>query len=148
MWISPIIDRTKSDAEYAQQHRDAVVENKGAFNATDLNRIEGNIAYLAEQLRSYGYIVILESIKTDWNEQSTWPKSSEFDRIRRNVSAIREAYYIMQGSPEMDWTTKFDWNDANNLERNLLNINTLIGYMTEGFRRCGTFACGQELILP
>ena len=76
MWISPIIDRTKSDAEYAQQHRDAVVENKGAFNATDLNRIEGNIAYLAEQLRSYGYIVILESIKTDWNEQSTWPKSS------------------------------------------------------------------------
>ena len=91
MWISPIIDRTKSDAEYAQQHRDAVVENKGAFNATDLNRIEGNIAYLAEQLRSYGYIVILESIKTDWNEQSTWPKSSEFDRIRRPIISCRGA---------------------------------------------------------
>ena len=62
VWINPVYDRTQEDVEYAKQkiaewiaadtmENSLVVHDlKGCLNVSDLNRIEGNIKYLAEQI--------------------------------------------------------------------------------------------------
>lgn len=77
-----------------------------------------------------------------------FPYKSELDRIRSNIEKLIDAYYELEGSPAMEFTTSLSWEDANSLEKNLKNLKIILDRMINGFRYCGTFACGQELILP
>jgi len=137
-WTEPIIDRTFADVINGT--------SKGYINATDLNRIEGNCEYLADKLTEYGHRISI-STKTDWTMQD-FPYRSEIDRIRDNVNALINAYYKMQGSPDIRYWGSLDWRDANSLEQNIKNIDILLQRMIAGFKRCGTFRSGQEVVLP
>lgn len=147
-WIKPVTDRTSADAAYADKHRDSASNNKGAFNYDDLNRIEGDCQYLADQVNGYGYSVSITT-KTNW-AMTDWPSKGNIDRIRSNIQAIEAAYFTLTGTPDMDFTTSFDWDDANDLEQNLKNINILIKQMIQGFRYSGgfNFYSGSEVVLP
>lgn len=131
-WITPVTDRTANA--------------RGKLDNTMLNRIEGNCQYLSVQLNSYGYFVSI-TVKTDWAEDD-FPYQDEMDRIKGNVNAILAAYHTLIGSPSIDFDTSMNWDDANDLEQNIKNIDTLLQRMVAGFRYCGTFNCGQEAILP
>ncbi len=144
--IPPITDRTKTDADYAFAHPDNPENLKGALNSSDLNRIETNCQYLSGQLNSYGYSVSIQT-KTDWSRPD-FPYQSEIDRIRDNVNALIDCYNKMPGSPEIRYVDTLDWADANSLEQNIKNIDTLLQQMIAGFRYSGTFYSGQEVILP
>lgn len=146
--IMPITDRTRADVSYAEAHRDSAAHNKGALNASDLNRIESNSKYLADQLNSYGYYVSI-SVKTNWTEMD-FPTRGQIDRIRRNINALIACYSKLQGSPEILFRDTLDWNDANSLEQNIQNIETLLQRMINGFRYCGgfNFYCGEGVVLP
>lgn len=136
MWIEPITNRTQSDIVNKTP--------KGFINDLDLNRIENNCDYLAEQLNKYGYFVVI-STKTDWS-MDEFPSATEINRIRDNINALLEAYFKMPGSPDIRYWNSLNWQDANSLEQNLLNINTLLGLMVQSFKYCGTFVCGEEVI--
>lgn len=139
-WIAPITDRTASDV--------AMKNSKGMYLANDLNRVEEDCGYLAEQLNSYGYYVNI-IIKTNWNRTDLIYKA-DLDRIRSNIQDLIDCYSKKAGSPNMDFTTSFNWEDANSLEQNLANIDALLQRMVQGFRRCGgfNFYSGSEVILP
>lgn len=136
--IPPITDRTKADVSNKT--------SKGYINYTDLNRIESNCAYLADQLRGYGYSVSIQ-VKTDWTMQD-FPYLSEINRIRDNVNTLIDAYYKLQGSPDIRYVDTLNWQDVNSLEQNIKNLDILLQRMIAGFRYCGTFYSGQGVILP
>ena len=70
------------------------------------------------------------------------------DRIKGNVEALLTTYHTMSGSPAITYTDSMDWNDANSLEQNIKNVDTLLQRMITGFRYSGTFYSGQEVVLP
>jgi hypothetical protein len=135
-WITPIADRTATDISYAKANRGNVAANKGTLNPRiDLNRIEGNCAYLAGQLNAYGYYVVI-TVKTDWTDDD-FPRQSEVDRIRDNVNTLLDMLYKLPGSPDIRYWDSLDWNDMNSLEQNILNLDILLQRMAAVFLRCG-----------
>ncbi len=120
---------------------------KGAINAYDYNRIERNCVILAERLNAYGYPVSIQA-RTDWVMGYFPHRLTEIDRIRDNVNTLLDAYHKMPGSPDIRYWGRLDWTDANSLEQNIRNIDTLLHQMITGFRYSGTFFSGQEVILP
>lgn len=117
---------------------------KGAYNASDLNRVGHNVAYLAEVLGSYGYMVLVEP-KTDWTAEDI-PTQAQMATYLSNVQTLKDEFYGTTDLPEtMD---KLTAEGANNIERLLLEIETYINRMVDGFRRCGTLRSGQGVILP
>lgn len=74
MWQTPIYDRTQSDIDNKTA--------KGYLNISDLNRIEGNIAYVAE-------IMGVSVQKKEWNILSL-PTSADFTRIGNNIATLEK----------------------------------------------------------
>lgn len=148
-WIIPITDRTVRDTQAARELQSTVDEDlKGSLNPSDLNRIESNSLYIRDELLKYGYSVEIDA-KTDWVMEDV-PTRQQADRIRQNVMKLRSGYYTLPGSPGIRFSDYLDWSDANSLEQNLANIDTLLSWMGAGFRRCGQFTavCGNGVILP
>ncbi len=131
MWVEPVINRT--------------VYNKGYLNDDVLNRIEDNCSYIAGQLFFYGYQISLVT-KTDWTK-TDFPDLNQINRIRDNINELIEVYHKMPGSPDIRYWNSLDWQDANSLELNLLNLNTILENMKNSFKYCGTFNCGQEIVM-
>lgn len=117
---------------------------KGAYNVSDLNRVEHNVAYLAELLGEYGYSVTV-SPKVDWQVDDI-PCAADMDAYLSDVKALKAAFYGTTPLPES--MNKISYTDANNIEKLLLEIETYINRMVAGFRKCGTFKSGQGVILP
>ncbi|MDD4564761.1 MAG: hypothetical protein PHE79_04720 [Eubacteriales bacterium] len=130
-----ITDRTLADVRYADAYPGNAAVNKGALNYPDLNRIESNCSYVAGQLRSYGYNVEVV-VKTDW-AMTDFPYRPQIDRIWSNVDALLDTFHRLPGSPDIRYWDSLNWQDANSLEQNLLNIYNLLQRMAVVFLRCG-----------
>ena len=118
--------------------RDGVV--KGMYNASDRNRVGAAVRYLTDLLHSYGYAVTTAP-KTDWvNEHLISP--AELSNYLADVTAIKAAFYGATPLPAaMD---NIDHEDANNIERLLLEIESYIIGMEAAFQHCGTTFSGME----
>lgn len=83
---------------------------KGAYNYSDLNRVERAVAEIAE-----GMGLTLET-KTNW---SMWdiPNSSDMERYINNIEAIRSVLSNTSGVPNAPTTmNNFTYEQANNIE--------------------------------
>lgn len=161
-WIEPIWQRTKADVDYATFLRDKIANqgwdalseqeqtdwNNGpiaCLDYWDLNRIEQNTQYLADLLYGYGYTCII-STKPDWVEGDI-QTAGEMERIRQNVDKLIDAFHAQ--SVVLPGTLNYpDHLKINDIENILRLMKEMIGRMVDGFRYCGTFHCGQEMILP
>lgn len=96
-WITPITDRTQADVNLVLEYDSIGYNNltpeqksvwnagmKGALNASDLNRIENNIKFLANSLELYNL-----NIKTNW-QMSDVPRNNDFNRILSNLNAVKD----------------------------------------------------------
>ena len=131
-WIAPVYDRTEEDVEYAKAYNkspsgSSVTEYKGTLNASDLNRIEGNCAYLSELLHSCGYTSHV-TVKTDW-AMTDVPTLAEFTRIRDNITELMRAYAQAEDMPDMRTDSRTDYVEINNMEFDLYRINEMIANM-------------------
>lgn len=135
-----IKDRTATSAEWSEW----LSPLKGAYNASDLNRVGEAVQYLADLLASFGYSVPVQP-KTDWTIEDI-PRAADMDTYLGDVRRIKEKFYGTTPLPATmnDLTAE----GANNIERLLAELDVYIGRMTAGFRRCGTFKSGQGVILP
>ena len=127
-WIEPVYDRTQADVDYAKRQveewskgyfsNDAtfIINLKGAFNAQDLNRIEGNMQYVCERLAIAGTKVQITT-KADWNA-SDIPSSNDIQRIISNLSVLIEAWYLLPNAPHIPETI-LAYTDANAIGRNI-----------------------------
>ena len=86
-WQTPIYDRAQSDIDNKTK--------KGYLNVEDLNRIEGNISYVASLM---GITVTTKS----WSK-TTLPVSSDFQRITNNIDTLKKeiTFTTYQDCPEL-----------------------------------------------
>jgi len=98
---------------------------KGAYNYTDMNRVEEAVMYVAERLKAAGYIPVLPVART-WSVTDK-PIQSDFVRYFGNVAALRDAIAVWGSTPETPSDiTKFGANKANDLEKILIDVNQLL----------------------
>jgi hypothetical protein len=146
-WQTPIFDRSSADVTYALANSGSSQELKGAFNFSDLNRIESNTKYLQALLLSNGISVSITT-KENWNV-SDFPQMVAIDRIRQNIKNIIGGFREMAGSPSITLGKDYlDIIDINLLEENINNVNLLLERMIAYFRVSGTFVSGEEVLLP
>ena len=116
----------------------------GNYDLTDLNRVGEGVAYIADRLGTYGYPVTADP-KTDWTKYDK-PRAAQMTAYLADLNTLKDRFYGAGELPAaMD---NIDYEDANDIERLLVEIETYINRMIAGFRKCGTFKCGQGVTLP
>lgn len=129
---SLIFDRTMADVEQANA--------KGQYNASDLNRVEEWCEYLATELTSLSYPISITT-KTNW-VQSDMRYVSDMNRIKNNINAIMNGYtYITNLNPNI---SSFDYIKANNWEKILYEIDTMLKAMQNYMVFSGVASSGQK----
>lgn len=109
-WIAPVYDRTAADV--------AAGAEKCYFSAETLNRIEGNLQYLAELLG-------VTEVETRTWACTDFLRLSDMQRILANLDAVREAYHALPGSPDIPAPPATLWSEVNAIEEILAGIHEL-----------------------
>ena len=134
-----VTDRTEADASRYSELRDkgwaamTTAERaewqsgmKGAYNASDLNRIASAMAYLSQRFASAGYSVPVSS-PTDWANGDI-PTKGDMDTYLDDLRRIRAALAVMDTTPSapgsMDYLT---WAKANDIEKILVDVDDALG---------------------
>lgn len=130
-----ITDRSQAD----------VINNrpKGNYNYIDLNRIENACNYLQGVFNSYGYRIIL-NVKKDW-QMTDFPTQSEMVRFLSNVRRLVEVYYVLPNTPVLPISIdRLTYIGANNIEKNLRDMETVLTLMSAHFRYNGELFAGED----
>lgn len=152
VWQTPIFDRTRKDVEFAigkiaewiANKSSDIYDLKGCLNVSDINRIEGNIAYLAEHLTELHYPPDVSTRK--WTQDSL-PTEKDVERIINNVRACVDAFYQVRNAPTIP-SSMLSYNNINDIEKNLDLIKYLLDIMVSSFKKSGTFQSGASRVLP
>lgn len=113
---------------------------KGAYNYTDLNRLENAISSVSQALNTYGYINKVNS-KLDWG-YAALPTTKDMARIKENIDNLRDAYYTYNSTPPTpaEGNLRFlDYVSANNLEKILYDVEEIAYKMVYSYRYSNTF---------
>lgn len=160
-WKPPVFDRTSADVTAVD--RTSAAYQKGALNADDFNRIEGNFRYLEEHLKADGISIArnfrnytettvaadgteTKTTYTDWQEQNL-PWLSEINRIRANYNALVRLFLVGLGLPVLTESNFLDWQEVNDWERIADAGKTMLGNMEQEYRYCGMEQSGGERLL-
>ena len=115
---------------------------KGAYNYTDMNRVESAVEYVASRLSEAGYVVI-PVVKKNWAVTDK-PTLDDLKRYMKNVSDIRAALTTFETTPEAPTTEKkLSFQAANALEQILIDVDDLISRMTDAYFYSGDLYCGE-----
>lgn len=125
-------------------HVGDVYELKGCLNLLDLNRIEGNIAYLAELMESFSYSPNIHG--KQWG-RADMPNQNDMSRIIENIRDLMRAFYSPDNPPSLP-TTMLSYRDINAIEENLYLIKQLLDVMQTSFKKVGTIKSGSRMLLP
>lgn len=134
-----VTDRTEADASRYSELRDKgwaamttaeraewVAGMKGAYNASDLNRVASAMSYLSQRFASAGYSVPVSS-PTDWANGDI-PRKDDLDTYLDDLRRIRAALAVMDTTPSapgsMDYLT---WAKANDIEKILVDVDDALG---------------------
>ena len=127
---------------YDRTQQDLINETDKAFiSYIDLNRIESAVKYLSDLLNAYSYQNVTLN-KTEWKIDEL-RKQEDCDRIKANYEVLKNAYVYKFKVPEFNWATI---QEANNIEKILVDIDNVIKYMEQTFIYCGVANCGQKRI--
>lgn len=155
-WIQPIYDRTQADVDYAKLKiaqwsndyyaSDApfVSDLKGCMNVRDLNRIEGNMEYLAERIKIAGYDI---SITVKQWQITDIPTIADLERITDNLVSLIEGWYQQSTAPDAPQTI-LTYVDANAIEENQFLMRQLLDGREIPIQKSGMFRCGVKRMLP
>jgi hypothetical protein len=125
-------------------HVGDVYELKGCLNLLDLNRIEGNIAFLAETMENFSYSPNIHGKR--WNRVDM-PNQNDMSRIIENIRALISAFYSPDNPPSLP-TTMLSYSDINAIEENLYLLKELLDVMQTSFKKAGTIKSGSTTFLP
>lgn len=115
---------------------------KGAYNPTDMNRVESAVEYVANRLTEAGYVV-LPVIKKDWSGTDN-PTLDDMKRYMKNIADIRAALAVFSNTPEAPTTEKrLTYQMANDIERILLDVDGLITRMAKTYFYSGDLYSGE-----
>ena len=114
---------------------------KGAYNVSDINRVNAAVNYLHQKLYDASYKTEVITQDVDINDT---PNIEYFERYLLNVKNIRDIYYVLSNTPQLP-TNVEDIKTiigANAIEKTLYDINSIFEKMLPAYRKCGTFNSG------
>ena len=147
-----------------------VYDLKACLNVLDFNRIEENIAYIAERLAGSVYSSNLfteRATELDESEQpieivrevypsnistKRWnigdlPTELDIQRIIDNIKVLISAFYRPSNAPDLP-PSMLSYDEVNAIERNIYLIEHLLDCMVNSFRKTGAVKSGATLNLP
>lgn len=151
--VTLVTDRTHSDVERvrelaakgfaamtAAEQAEWLAGMKGAYNASDLNRVETALNYLAGRLGAICGMSIAWSAKTDWavTDIATASQAAEY---RQHIQDIRNALTYPAGTPDAPELNRLTYTGANDIERILALCEELIDNIIKAFRYTGAAEC-------
>lgn len=115
---------------------------KGAYNYTDLNRVENAVSYLAERLNEFGYHV--ESLETRTWDATSVPTLADMARYLSNVREIRNAFVTLRTTPDAPATMRrMTHVEANAIEQILHDVGMLVENMVASLSYSGDIYGGE-----
>lgn len=151
-----ITDRTQTDVDYGMSlyNKDGGWDNftdeekdywlnqpvKGRYGTKDYERVSNAVNILNTALAAAGYDTGITTIKTDW-PNGYIPTPEDLQTYIFNITAIKNTFYGITPLPA-GWNYP-GYDDANNIERLLLEVEARIDLMTGVYRHSGTFYSGQ-----
>lgn len=132
------VDRVKILAEKAWQ--DMTPEERiewlspmrGAYNYTDLNRVEEAVAYVAGRLKEFGYLSFAPDTRM-WSADDI-PTESDLFRYFGNVAMLRRAVAVWESTPlASSGINGFGANEANALEQILLDVDLVLTRISQAW---------------
>lgn len=118
---------------------------KGAYNASDLNRVGQAISYITDLLNGYGYSVFVNP-KTDWT-MSDIPTPEQMKQYRQNVATLRQVLSVLSTTPDVPPDMEgLTWQEANDIERILADVYAQIQIMKKTPCTCGASVCGGDYL--
>lgn len=135
MDLQLVSDRTQADADAVKRleskgwaalsddERAAWLRGmKGAYNASDLNRVGSAMQAISDALNAAGYFVKVAP-KTDWT-QADIPTTAQLSRVLNDLSAIRGVLAAWPEMPDVpDSMERMTFAKANDIERILAYVN-------------------------
>ena len=147
-----IYNRTIQDVEQAKQIRAEKVQNfveltedekaileRGFVGIATLNRIEIQQAILKNTLKSMGYYNCEFAMKI-WLYDYLF-KNSDLKRIFENARILKNAFFVYDTTPK-SLEAKYHFEQFNNLEKTIEDIQQMTVEVKNRYRYCGTFNCG------
>ena len=150
-----ITDRTAADVERyltlrnkgfanltAAERTEWLSPMKGAYNYTDLNRVEEAVQYLAGKLRERGYRADVSAAKT-WTMNSL-PTMTDMTRYLDNVKVIRSAFATLGTTPQVPTSIAgLTYKEANDIEQIIFDVNRLLENMISVWFFSGDLYSGE-----
>lgn len=118
---------------------------KGAYNPhIDMNRVAEALNYLRDRLVEQGYLQPdIFTAKTDWAEGDI-PTAHDLSEYLYFVSIIRKALAVFPNTPAVPLNTgSLNHEEANNIEKILVDVDTLINKMFASSYYLGELFCGE-----
>lgn len=117
-------------------------DSKGAYNHTDLNRVEAAVEYVRRRFADTG-IVLETPVKKDWTSDM-YPTRGEMDRYLDNVRKLRNAVAVPETVADVPASMDFlTIGEANDIERILLALDILISNMIQAYLYAGDLFVGE-----
>ena len=142
IWIEPVYDRTASDVSKSRISQSSLTELKGSYNATDLNRVNTDMRYIADELHKCGYAVKLHAASKAWFETDV-PTPEEFEAYLNDCEMIRSKIAVYSDTPATPTATKFDYLKANDIEKILFDVEELIRKIQAIYFYCNDIYSGE-----
>lgn len=153
--LNLITDRTQADVDRVRQLAQKGFGNmtaaektewlnglKGAYNASDLNRVGAAVAYVARRLKGYGYAVSV-SPRQDW-QVSDIPTQESMTAYLADVAALRAALTVAADTPEVpEDMERLTWQEANDIEQILVDVDELLTRMAAAWFYSGELYAGE-----
>lgn len=129
---------TATEAEAAEYETDL----KGAYNASDLNRVGAAVDYVAGRFRGQGYTVDVDP-RTNWSESDT-PTEGELATYLGNVKALRRRIAVKPTTPALPTDmTGLDYKGANTIEQTLADLDELLTNAQRAWYYSGEVYAGE-----
>lgn len=154
-----VTDRTQADVERvkalaakgfaamtAAERAEWLTGMKGAYNASDMNRVGTALNYLAARLAPVCGMSIAWSAKTDWAATDIIT-ASQAEAYRKQVQSIRDALAYPAETPDVPQLARLTYIGANDIERILKLCEDLIVNVAKSFRHTGAAECAAGGLL-
>lgn len=115
---------------------------KGAYNASDLNRVSAAMLYIKSRFEGYGYAVNINP-KTTWSVEDI-PTQAEMSKYLDDLRTLRGMVSVYTTTPTVPTTAnKLSYIQANNIEKILEDIDELLTKLSMAWFYSGDVYCGE-----
>ena len=130
--VALVTDRAQSDV--------LAKNDKGTYQAADLNRVEKATGEVANELTVLGYPVTI-TIRTNWTYKDI-PDIGEMTRYLGNVRKCVTQFHAVPGVALPSSMDGLNYVGANNIEKVLVGLDEMAAALPQYYRRCGAAWCG------